>query len=102
MKAWMTSFLDRVSGMMRPLSLILGLAGILTGLVIMGSCAASMGWSGALMGFGSLVVILIFVIFFVGSIYLLTRMSSDVQALRRQAESSQAPAADDQPSQPKG
>lgn len=84
---------------MRPLSVILGCAGLITGLILMGTCGRS-GWSGALIGVGSILVVLIVTIFFVGSVYLLTRMSDDIRALRQRAETSRDAIVSDRRAEP--
>ena len=79
-------FLHRLSRLVRPLSLIIGSALVLAGLVLMATWSRSA--VGALIGIGGFLVLLMFTILFVGTVYLLTRMSDDIRALRMKAESS--------------
>ena len=79
-------FLYRLSRLVRPVSLIVGSAVVIAGLVMMTMCARSAVT--ALVSVGSFLVLLMFTILFVGMVYLITRMSDDIRALRLKKDSS--------------
>lgn len=79
-------FLEKLARMVRPLSFVIGIASVLAGLAIMVGCSLS-GLGTALAGVGSFLIILAFTMLFVGSIYLLTRMSDDIRAVRNHLQS---------------
>jgi hypothetical protein len=94
MRAETARLLERIGRLMGPLSWALAVAGVLTGLILLATCAATAGVTGALAGIGSLIVIVVFMIFFVGSVYYLTTTHDDVRAIRRNLEDQPSAAAE--------